>query len=411
MALTPDTTAALALPGMTRNFGNPAAEGAPITTIADLPAPEDRKVVLLATATITNDNVFSNGLFQNVFILYRMFEAMGYRPILVVNERAEDPEKLPPMIRETRMFTTEDVILKPLPVVALVEIGMSIDPLLREFVKMLGGKLAKLYLGNILNIDVETPIFYPSMHFAHHIIEKIDRIWVSPHYGQHAEYAAYLNHVVPPEDVSDMIAPYVWDPCFIADSLTNWVSGGNPKDTVFVTMEPNISFQKSSFMTLLALERWYREYGKKRGWTGKIVVVNGERLEGTPHFSRSVKPFLDVFKDGRVEIVERMSILAVTKAYPSAVFVGHQVNNEYNYMTLELLWCGFPVVHNAATWGEFGYFYGGNNVVAAAAQIELAATAHADRVEVYKAHARTLAWKHSPYNPEVQKGWEALLKK
>lgn len=411
MAVTPDTTAALALPGMTRNFGNPAADVKPITTIAGLQAPDDRKVVLLATATITTDNVFANGLFQNVFILYRMFEAMGYRPILVINERPEDPTKLPQMIRDTRMFTTEDVILKPLPVVALVEIGMSIDPLLREFVKMLGGKLAKLYLGNILNIDVETPIFYPSMHFAHHIIEKIDRIWVSPHYGQHAEYAAYLNHVLPPEDVADMIAPYVWDPCFIAESMTTWKPPSVGSDTTFVTMEPNISFQKSSFMTLLALERWYREFGKRRGWRGKIVVVNGERLEQTPHFSRSVKPFLDIFKDGRVEIIERQSILAATAMWPSAVFVGHQVNNEYNYMTLELLWCGFPVVHNAATWGDFGYFYDGNNLAAAASQIELAATAHADRVEVYKAHARTLAWKHSPYNPEIHKGWEALLKK
>ena len=124
-----------------------------------------------------------------------------------------------------------------------------------------------------------------------------------------------------------------------------------------------------------------------------------------------MKPFLDIFKDGRVEVMERQSILAATAAWPSAVFVGHQVNNEYNYMTLELLWCGFPVVHNASTWGDFGYFYDGNNLATAASQIELAATAHADRVEVYKAHARTLAWKHSPYNPEIHMGWEALLKK
>ena len=32
-------------------------------------------------------------------------------------------------------MVTEEIILKPLPVVALIEIGMSIDPLLREFVK------------------------------------------------------------------------------------------------------------------------------------------------------------------------------------------------------------------------------------------------------------------------------------
>jgi hypothetical protein len=309
--------------------------------------------------------------------------------------------------------------LKPLPVVALIEIGMSIDPLLREFVKMLGGKLAKLYLGNILNIDVETPMFYPSMHFAHHVIEKIDTIWVSPHYGQHAEYASYINHVVPPANLEAIIAPYVWDPCFLAREgevdagMPAWcmpaVTEAGTLDQVFVTMEPNISFQKSSFMTILAMERWYRDYGKARGWKGKFYILNGERLMSTPHFSKSIAPTLDLFADGRAEILERRDILSTMRAWPSAVFVNHQVNNEYNYMTMELLCCGFPVVHNAAEWASFGYSYEGNDLVSAAAQIERACN-HAEKLEVYKAHARALAWRHSPYNPEVQSAWEKLLK-
>ena len=156
------------------------------------------------------------------------------------------------------MMTTEQVILQPIPVVALIEIGMSIDPLLREFVKMLGGKLIKLYLGNILNIDIETPIFYPGMNFAHHVIEKIDKIWVSPHYGQHAEYAAHINHVTPPQDLTHMIAPYVWDKCIVTrDGVENlkW-SLRTPENDTIVIMEPNISFQKSSFVPLLAVEQW-----------------------------------------------------------------------------------------------------------------------------------------------------------
>ncbi len=401
----------LALPGMTRNFGNPDVDLVPSVSLSDLPPVEDRKVVLLATATITKDNMFSNGPFQNVFILYKMFEAMGYKPILIINEKPETKDKLPPALKNARMFTTEDVILKPLPVVALIEIGMSIDPLLREFVKMLGGKLAKLYLGNILNIDVETPMFYPSMHFAHHVIEKIDCIWTSPHYGQHAEYAAYLNHVIPPEDVSDMIAPYVWDPCFLSEPTPSWAPPAAGEHTTFITMEPNISFQKSSFMVILAMERWYTTYGKARGWRGKFVIGNGERMTMTPHFSQNVMPALEIFKDERVEILDRRDIITAMKTWGSAVFVGHQVNNEYNYMTMELMWCGFPVVHNAMTWSPFGYFYEGNNLRAAAEQMEIAATKHADRAEVYKGHARTLAWRHSPYNPDVHRAWEALLKK
>jgi len=403
---------ALHLPGMSQNFGNPPFQAPVQTILSKTPMLKDRKVVLLATATITFDNLFSNGLFQNVFVLYRMFDAMGYAPILVIHEKPSGLDKIPPMLHSCRMMTTEQVILQPIPVIALIEIGMSIDPLLREFVKMLGGKLAKLYLGNILNIDTETPIFYPSMHFAHHIIEKIDRVWVSPHYGQHAEYTAYLNHLIPPTDLNDMIAPYVWDKCIVTrdgqENLT-WAPRSKPEDDVFVIMEPNISFQKSSFIPLLAIEHWYRITGKK--WKGKVVVINGERLGTTPHFSQNIMPNLDIFTDGRVELKDRMDIMSVMKAYPSAIFVLHQFNNEYNYMTLELLNCGFPAVHNAATWSQFGYSYVGNNVFDAAKQIDAAYNLHSERLEIYKAHAHTLMWRHSPYNPDVHSAWEALLQK
>ena len=126
------------LPGMTRNFGNPLFQDTVKTTMSKVPKLKDRKVILLATATITNDNLFSNGLFQNVFILYRMFDAMGYAPVLVIHDKPKTLDNIPQMLHNARMMTTEEVILQPIPVIALIEIGMSIDPLLRQFVKMLG---------------------------------------------------------------------------------------------------------------------------------------------------------------------------------------------------------------------------------------------------------------------------------
>jgi len=310
------------------------------------------------------------------------------------------------------MMTTEQVILQPIPIIALIEIGMSIDPLLREFVKMLGGRLAKLYLGNILNIDIETPMFYPGMNFAHHIIEKIDKIWVSPHYGQHAEYAACINHLTPPNNLEDMIAPYVWDKCIVTrDGKENlsWKPRASPEDDVIVIMEPNISFQKTSLVPLLAVEQWYRSNGRK--WKGKVIVINGERLSSTPHFTQSLQPILDIFKDDLVTMTDRSDILTVMKKYPSAIFVLHQFNNEYNYMSLELLNCGFPAVHNSGAWSSFGYSYSGNNVMEASKQIAAAYDFHSERQEIYKAHAQTLTWRHSPYNPDVHAAWDALLKR
>lgn len=395
---------------MTRVVGDVCKDLVPF--LHGMPAPlVNRPILLLATATITDENLFSNGLFQNVYMLYRMFDSMGYAPILLVHEKPKQLKNIPEGLRSCRTIAWEDLLKQPVPVKVVIEIGMSLDPNILKFLKMTGAKLCKLYLGNILNIDIETPIFYPGMNFAHHVIGGSDRIWTSPHYGQHAEYAAFVNHCVPPEDLQNMIAPYIWDPSILerdGEEVLRWRPLRIGEEEVFVIMEPNISIQKCSVLPLLVLEQWYRAYGK--GWKGKIVIYNGERIADIPHTKQNLLPALEMFQQGHIQFEGRSDIRSVLKKYPSATFVLGQLNNEFNYMTLELLWAGFPVLHNAAWWKDFGYFYEGGRLEQGAAQIEAARQYHKERSEAYKAHAHVLAWRHSPYNPAVQAAWERLLK-
>jgi len=404
------------VPGLTETFGDTCADLQPWSrSLHTLKGIADRKIIILSTATITDDNLYSNGLFQNVFVFYRMFEAMGYAPILLVNEKPKTLKNIPESMRKCRMIVTEDMLKQPMAnVTALLEIGMSMDPLVRQFVKMIGGRLLKVYLGNILNIDIETPIFINQHHFAHHVVGKNDAILVSPHYGQHAEYAAYLNHVVPPNDLTKMIAPYVWDPNIITRDGTqaiSWRAPSTPEEEVFVIMEPNISFQKAALVPLFIMEHWYRTVGKPRGWSGKIHVVNGDRLSMSPHFVHNIMPYLEIYRDARVEPTGRKDIVSTLREWPTATFILHNYNNEFNYMTLELLWCGFPVIHNSPSWVEFGYGYRAADLAGAALLVEEARTKHDERLETYKAHAATLAWRYSPYNPAVHAAWFPLIEK
>ena len=105
------------LPGMTRIYNDPIIK--PNTSMSTKPL-TDRKIILLATATITDDNLFSNGLFQNVFLLYRMFDAMGYAPILIVHEKPKKLSNIPAGLRACRTIATEDIIKQPMPVIALL---------------------------------------------------------------------------------------------------------------------------------------------------------------------------------------------------------------------------------------------------------------------------------------------------
>ena len=364
-----------------------------------------RKIILLATASITDNNIFMNGLFQNVFVYYKMFESMGHCPILLVNEKPKTLENIPPMIRSSRMLVAEELLKQPIPVFAYIEIGMSIDPVVRKFLRMIGSKIYKLYLGNILNIDIETPMFYPATNFSHHVVGEIDEIWVSPHYKQHEEYACYLNHTDPKKQKHTTV-PYVWDPCFVSNTKKEiaWRRNESQKETILIT-EPNISFQKSSIIPILAIEKWYRE---NKSWDGEIVVINGERLLLMPYFKENIWNTLDLVKENKIKMLGRKDIQSTLEEYPYATFLLHQVNNEYNYMALELFHYGFPVIHNADSWKEYGYYYNGSDLDNIMKQFENTRT-HSMNIEIYNAHAKTLIWTHSPYNPSVQKKWGEIL--
>jgi hypothetical protein len=389
-----------ALPGMTR-YGE-QLQISPYTGLST-PTLVQRKVILLATAAITEENLFSNGLFQNVYVFYRMFEAMGFLPLMIVNKKPENAERIPLYMRDLRLITVEEIAKNPIPVSVYIEVGMSIDSTMRKYLKMCGAKIAKLYLGNIINIDIETPIFYPTMHFAHHVIGELDEIWVSPHYTQHAEYARALNHI----DIRkpNAVVPYVWDSQILFGNGERKFEWCKSEKETFLVLEPNISFQKCSLVPLMILEKWYRT---NKAWNGEIVVINGERLLLIPFF-KAIFDSLEIVKNGLVKMRGRTDILSLLKEFPSGMPICHQWNNEYNYMVLEYFATGYPVMHNASDWSQYGYYYPNSDLAAGAELIEKIRKSHADNLGIYKAHARALAWRHSPYNPDVQRQWGKIL--
>lgn len=399
----------LLLPGMTRMGYEPTATLKPYKELSNIASPVQRPIILLATATITDENIFSNGLFQNIYFFYKMFDSMGWVPILLVNTKPKQLEGIPEVLRSCRVMCVEDILKQPIPIKVYMEIGMSLDPSLRKFFKMIGSKICKLYLGNILNIDTETPVFYPGMNFSHHVIGELDEVWVSPHYAQHDQYAASLNHL----DINSnrkKVAPYIWDPTILTDDgrrRIQWVPPQPGETEKIIIMEPNISFQKTSLVPIMAMERWFR---KHPDWNGEVYVYNGERILSTPFFHESLLPTLDLHKKNKIKFMGRKDIVSILKEYPSATFILHQWNNEYNYMLFELFWAGFPVIHNACNaWGSFGYCYEGSDLEKMGSLYDKILESHKFNIEPYKAHARQLAWRHSPYNPDIQKEWASLF--
>jgi hypothetical protein len=396
------------------------------------------KVILLATNFINYDTIFMNGLYQNVYFIYRLLENMGAVPFLFVSEKKELKE----ILKDCRQMTPEDILQKPIPIHSFIEIAMSVDKNMRSIFKSLGAGVFKLYLGNILNIDCETPMFHPQMNFNHHIVGNLDKIWVSPHYVQHAHYAAVMNDL--PANCVD-IAPYLWEPDFIsaaadaADAVTatatasrkgfEWqlpsaaaaaaddamtaTATATDQNKDFIIIEPNISFQKSSLIPLLIVEEYYRKHPE---WTGKVILYNGQQLAVSPFFLENILPSLTLGTNNKIVIKPRENISTVLKENPSAIPICHQMNNEYNYMILELLWYNYPVIHNGETWGSSqlgnaGYYYSGVSTIEGARACEEAMRHGDNNMNSYINNSKKVIGAYSIYNRRVQEEWYNLLTK
>jgi len=357
-----------------------------------------RPIIILATNHVRPDTLFLNGLTQNVLILYHLFESIGYECYLLEPSLSN--------LSTYRLIQARDMIARQMSIHAFIEIGMSIDPLTRQYLRSIHAKIIKLYLGNILNIDIETIQNYSQIHFSHHVVGEIDEIWTSPHYSQHLEYATLLNRL---PLSNGRIVPYVWDPCFLSQygsaTTMNWMPSDWKKMNI-VIMDANISFQKFAFYSLLLCQAFADQYPE---WTGKVHVVNGDRFKLNSHMLNNVLPFISLYRNGRILLQGRQTIHAILENNPSACFITHQWNNDYNYATLELMYCQYPVVHNSVGWSEYGYYYSLDEWEKAIDVLANAMKHHASNRYNYQSHASQLIWKHSIHHPEVQKEWKQII--
>ena len=357
------------------------------------------KTIFITSIRMPEQQLWSNGLFQNIFILYKMFESMGYIPFLLVDDNKKHTDSK--LYENFRTIDAQGWVAKPFKLYAYIEMGMSCGPQIRAVFKQAGARMFKLYLGNILNIDIETPMFHPTTNFSHHIVGDIDTILVSPHYDFHQEYSASINKVFP----SYKIAPYVWEPMFIKDLIGVYAHRPAPPYS-FTIIEPNISFQKSSLIPIMIAEAYYRANPDK---VHEIAVINGNKLMESPYFKATLLPTLELYKAGKLHMLPRADTRTLAKTLNSNILIQHTVNNEYNYIFLEHLMMGFPVIHNFEKFKEFGYYYSGDSIKEGLDQIHKITTTHHMRIEAYKVAANQLHWNFSISNPDNMKGWSELL--
>jgi hypothetical protein len=192
----------------------------------------------------------------------------------------------------------------------------------------------------------------------------------------------------------------------VADTKKEREKSSDPLLTDIIIVEPNISFQKSALIPFQMASEFYKKYPQ---WKGKVRIYNAWNIECSI-FWNEVFSKSELYKEGRVELCsKRMAISDIIAITSNAVFVTNQVTNDLNYIILELMSAGIPVVHNSNTWREFGYSYSAIDFKNSIDVLHNAMFYHELNSRAYMEHARELVKSVDIYNEEVRTKWKTVI--
>jgi hypothetical protein len=356
----------------------------------------DKKRVLIATINIEKSGLWTCGLYQNVIFIYKLLEIANYLPYFFVDEKTSKEFQ-----SEYRVIDKRDWNAGPFRIYAFIEIGMISSSYIRSVMKNSGAKTFKLGLGNSLNIDTETVLFNKNAQFYTYITGNTDETLLSPHYDLQQEYCSIIDGIYP----SVRVAPYVWDSVLIKEFQDTHKWEPNMPFSITI-MEPNISFQKCSLVPIMICELFYRN---NPGTFEGAIVVNGYNMTKHEYFNETILGNLDIHRKGKIHLIKRCALRQIYQTFKSNIVILHAVNNDYNYVFLEHLLMGFPVLHNYATLKQYGYYYEGDNILAGYKLLETVINFHKLNIKKYKERNLPLLQKFKIDNPENIIEWKKIL--
>jgi hypothetical protein len=172
------------------------------------------------------------------------------------------------------------------------------------------------------------------------------------------------------------LMPYGWSPTLLSTYLlkNNLEISCNhlnyDKALTLCCFEPNLNVTKTCQCPLLMMNSFYL---KNPDRVQKCFVFCAKQLLEHKSFTDFIS-FLQIYRDNKIEFYPRMAmpdLLSQMKEKElNPVIIGHQIYNDQNYMSLEALHLGYPLVHNSPSLRNAGFFYPEFNLHSGVTQLE-----------------------------------------
>jgi hypothetical protein len=338
------------------------------------------------------ESLFSNGCYQQSLFLYNMINNLdGFHCEFIT---LEPDYKKYDTILDIEVAYFDDVYVKKNKFDYILMLSLTVnDVSILKLIKDNNIKLVDILCGNLFVLLQEEFVFECHDIMRNYNNEAIDEVWVLEMYTYSKEYLELLyNKPV-------IILPYVWDTDIIRQyiSTNNIVINKTDNEKINICIyEPNMSIHKNAFIPLLIAERFYREFPDR---LNKIYLFCKEKVLTNGYLQN-----MSIFKDNKIEnygrIVMPFSLKIIQDNNPyKSVVLSYTHLNDLNFLHLELLYIGVPIVHNCEPF-QNDLYYDKDNVKEAVCLLEKARTNDADP----KKNADIIC-KYSGKNIDIQKKW------
>jgi len=359
-------------------------------------------------------SLWSNGLFQNIYTLVTLLKNCDdYECSLIVS--ASSAERFLVVQKEIKStfgidsFSLVDVLDGMLPIDLLLECGNFLSAALITEIRASNSKIkiVPLIYGNdyfstayslVKRMDAnksDEPLFS--------MLAKRDAVWVSPHFKFFLEWIKLKFDT----DIG-RIAPYVWDCKFIDNDIKNnpdIISNilVRPNNDIAV-LESNITITKTSLIPAAIAETLYR---KNKSAINKCKLFSAAKLLENSAMVNSIGQY-NIVKDGKMTLEPRIRFVDIFSKY-SGILLSHQHMNTLNYVYLEALHLGIPLVHNSKYFEDVGYYYEGFDIEGGSHALLQAINDNGAFSHMHNSNAKKLLWKYSPKNPININGYVKLI--
>lgn len=331
-------------------------------------------------------SIWENGIFQNCAFLVQLLQRSPVvaQAVLLPN-RAQVPRLCPDLLLHSSGVELMglDEALQSLDVV--IEMSAQLDTEWVAAFARRGGRVVSMYVGNTYVIDVERALFAqaPAGLWDR---RRRDAVWTLPQYRRSCRAYLQINARCPVREL-----PHLWSPFFLQRACAGLAAGSQfayapgRRRWRLCAFEPNLCIVKTALIPLLAGELAYRQ----RPWSIEALhlcnAVAWREHAGIAALARG----LDVVRDGVARFEPRYATYEFMAHHGDCV-ISHQWENEQNYLHYELLWGGYPLVHNCEPLRELGYYYQGFDCEGAAAAVLRAMDQHDAALAEHR--RRAAAW-------------------